>query len=118
MTTSTLMAEAATHVVPVDHWDPAEDGSTPIAVDLYRDIHKGLRSELLALVETAGRLDPHHRDDRLALVQHVLATHALLESHAHHEDGVIQPNCGLETPWIFGGYWMWCPGRSWSWWRR
>ena len=98
MTTSTLTAGTTTHVVPVDQWDPADDDLRVVAVDLYRDIHKGIRSELLALVETAGRVDPHHRDDRAALVQHVLATHELLESHAHHEDGVIQPVLEQELP--------------------
>ena len=98
MTTTTLMTAATTNVVPVDHWDPADDAVGLVAVDLYRDIHKGIRSELLVLVETAGQLDPHHRDDRLALVQHVLATHALLESHAHHEDAVIQPVLERELP--------------------
>ena len=30
----------------------------PVAFDLYRDIHKGIRSELFAAVGDAGRLDP------------------------------------------------------------
>lgn len=76
----------------------SDDDFQLVAVDLYRDIHKGIRTELLSLVESAGRLDPHDRDGRDALSAHVLATHTLLEMHAHHEDGVIQPVLEIELP--------------------
>lgn len=97
MSTITL-AGRTTHVVPVDHWEPATSDFTLVAVDLYRDIHRGIRAELMSLVETAGSIDPADRDDRLATAEHVLATHALLESHAEHEDGVIQPVLERELP--------------------
>jgi hemerythrin-like domain-containing protein len=98
MATTMTMAGATIHVVPVDHWDPAVDEFELVTVDLYRDIHKGIRAELLSLVETAGSVDPTNREDRVALAEHILATHALLESHAHHEDGVIQPVLESELP--------------------
>ncbi len=61
------------------------------AVDLYRDIHKGIRAELFAVTSTAGSIDPSDRCDRAALADHVTSVAAVLESHAHHEDAVIDP---------------------------
>jgi hypothetical protein len=61
------------------------------AVDLYRDIHKGIRAELFAITSTAGSIDPSNRCDRAALADHVTSVAAVLESHAHHEDAVIDP---------------------------
>lgn len=66
-----------------------------VAVDLYRDIHKGIRSELFAATERAGNLDPSDPGDKGALAAHVHALVELLVSHAEHEDGHIQP--ALET---------------------
>ena len=61
------------------------------AVDLYRDIHKGIRAELFSVTSTAGSIDPSDRCDRAALADHVTSVAAVLESHAHHEDAVIDP---------------------------
>jgi hypothetical protein len=66
------------------------DFSVP-AVDLYRDIHKGIRAELFAVTSTAGSIDPSDRCDRAALADHVVSVAGVLESHAHHEDVVIDP---------------------------
>ena len=62
-----------------------------VALDLYKDIHKGIRSELFALTESAGRTDPSDGTACAALADHVRSVHALLEDHAEHEDAVIQP---------------------------
>lgn len=59
--------------------------------DLYRDIHKGIRSELFAVTEEAGRLDPSEGEARAALAAHVRDVVWLLVSHAEHEDAAIQP---------------------------
>lgn len=59
--------------------------------DLYRDIHKGIRAELFAITSTAGNLDPTEHTDRSALADHVVSVFGVLESHAHHEDAVIDP---------------------------
>ncbi len=83
---------------PLTAWSPASDTFGLVAVDLYRDVHKGIRSELFAVVERAGTVDPHERDGVRALVDHVVATHALLEGHAHHEDAFIQPVLERELP--------------------
>ncbi len=60
-------------------------------VDVYRDIHKGLRAELFAVVGRSGSLDLVDAADRHDLGRHVHSTIALLESHAHHEDDAIHP---------------------------
>lgn len=69
-----------------------------VVVDLYRDIHKGIRAELFAVTERAGRLDPSCEADRADLAAHVHRVAELLESHADHEDGHIQPALELHLP--------------------
>jgi hypothetical protein len=63
----------------------------PVTMDLYRDIHKGIRAELFALTAGAASLDPADALGRAALADHVHATVWLLTSHAEHEDGAVQP---------------------------
>jgi hypothetical protein len=62
-----------------------------VAVDLYRDIHKGIRAVLGELVVQAGSTDPDDRAGRVALALAVADAVELLESHAHHEDEAIGP---------------------------
>ena len=69
-----------------------------VAVDLYRDIHKGIRAELFAITETAGSVDPADHGDRAALAAHVRSVVDLLVSHAEHEDGHIQPVLETRLP--------------------
>ncbi len=81
--------------------DPLVDRGThlpTIAVDLYRDIHKGIRAELFAVTLEAGSIDPEQRDDRLALADHVSSMRQVLESHAHHEDAFIEPQLWSHLP--------------------
>lgn len=73
------------------------DYSIP-AVDLYRDIHKGIRAELFALTSAAGSIDPSDRCDRAALADHVVSVAGVLASHAHHEDAVIDPVLDRHLP--------------------
>jgi len=61
------------------------------AVDLYRDIHKGIRAELFDVTLAAGRVDPGCRADRAAVAGHVLSVGQVLEMHAHHEDLHVEP---------------------------
>ncbi|MEZ5177310.1 MAG: hemerythrin domain-containing protein [Acidimicrobiales bacterium] len=70
----------------------------PVAVDLYRDIHKGIRAELFAATESAGRLDPVDRAGRADLAHRVDDIVELLVSHAHHEDEHIQPALEQHLP--------------------
>jgi hypothetical protein len=63
----------------------------PVTFDLYRDIHKAIRSELFGLVTLAGATDP---TDVLATSDLATQTARLidfLDLHAEHEDDNIQP---------------------------
>lgn len=89
----TIISPDATLVEPEYH--------LPV-VDLYRDIHKGIRSELFAVTSTAGNIDPSDRYDRAALADHVAAVAAVLESHAHHEDEALDPVLQRHLPDVAG----------------
>jgi hypothetical protein len=69
-----------------------------ITIDLYRDIHKGIRAELFALTTEAGALDATPGVGRAALAAHVGDVVDLLVQHAEHEDGPIQPVLEAELP--------------------
>lgn len=69
-----------------------------VAMDLYRDIHKGIRSELFAVTTEAGRIDPSDLRDRAALATQVSSVVELLVQHAEHEDAGIQPALETELP--------------------
>jgi hypothetical protein len=72
--------------------------TTFATVDLYRDIHKGIRAELFAITAAAGSIDPSSPSDRAALADHIMSVAHVLESHAHHEDAVIDPVLALHLP--------------------
>jgi hypothetical protein len=60
-------------------------------VELYRDIHKGIRAELFDVTEQAGSIDPGDRAARVSLAERVRDVVDTLEAHAHHEDGYVEP---------------------------
>jgi hypothetical protein len=60
-------------------------------VDLYRDIHKGIRAELFATTVQAGAADPSDRTARVQLAGRIEGLVALCSSHAEHEDRWVQP---------------------------
>lgn len=70
----------------------------PVVIDLYRDIHKGIRTELFAVTTEAGRVDPADDAGRVALTAQVRDVVEVLELHAHHEDSNIQPTLEVELP--------------------
>jgi hypothetical protein len=70
----------------------------PVTFDLYRDIHKGIRSELFAVTSHAGDVDPSDRDGRSALAGRVDDMAELLVGHAAHEDAVIQLALEVHLP--------------------
>lgn len=69
-----------------------------VTLDLYKDIHKGIRAELFAVTTAAGQTDPADRAARAALAAHVRDVHQLLEEHAEHEDAAIQPLLEVHLP--------------------
>ena len=69
-----------------------------VAHDLYKDIHKGIRTELFAVTTSAGRVDASDPVARADVAAHVRSVVELLESHAEHEDGAIQPAVELHMP--------------------
>jgi hypothetical protein len=73
----------------------------PVVFDLYRDIHKGIRSELFSLVNTAGRVDPADTCDVAALADHIRQTVDLLVHHAEHEDSGVGPALEQHLPALF-----------------
>jgi hypothetical protein len=85
-------------VDPIRETSPAPSDLPAVAVDLYRDIHKGIRAELFAATLDAGRLDPGDDTGRDALAAQVDGLVTFLVQHAEHEDGAIQPVLELELP--------------------
>jgi hypothetical protein len=69
-----------------------------VTFDLYRDIHKGIRSELFGATLEAGRVDPADDAGRAALQSQVEDLVTLLVTHAEHEDGAIQPAIEAHLP--------------------
>lgn len=61
-----------------------------IDIDVYRNIHKAIRSELFATTTDAGRTDWADDCARAALAERVDGLVWLLESHAEHEDSYFQ----------------------------
>jgi hypothetical protein len=78
-----------------DLTDPAESAVTApielVGVDLYRDVHKGIRNGLFSLCERVGRLDPADDDEIAAIAGDTQWMFELLDAHAAHEDEVIGP---------------------------
>ena len=62
-----------------------------VAVDTYRDIHKGIRADLFDLTGSAGRIDPSCPGDVADLARHVDQTVDFLVTHAEHEDTHLVP---------------------------
>lgn len=62
-----------------------------VTFDIYRDIHKGIRTELFGIATHAGSLDP--QDDRAVAGLHdrVGSLIKLLDSHASLEDRFLAP---------------------------
>ncbi len=70
----------------------------PVAFDLYRDIHKGIRADLFGLTASAGRADPSAPGERAAVAADVDRVVAVLVTHAEHEDAAIQPALEVHLP--------------------
>lgn len=77
---------------------PPTDTPAIPEIDLYRDIHKGIRSELFATTVQAGSTDATDRAARLVLTDRIDGLVHLLHSHAEHEDTHIQPAIEVHVP--------------------
>jgi hypothetical protein len=69
-----------------------------VTMDLYRDIHKGIRNELFAITYAAGRVDPADGDAVIGLGERWRAAVRLLVNHAEHEDRFVQPLIEVAAP--------------------
>lgn len=94
----TIITSAAITSSPITSSPIPGCSATFATVDLYRDIHKGIRAELFAITTTAGCIDPASQIDRAALADHIVSVAAVLESHAHHEDAIIDPVLAVHLP--------------------
>jgi iron-sulfur cluster repair protein YtfE (RIC family) len=62
-----------------------------VTVNMYRDIHKGLRAELFAVTTAAGSVDPGDPAAVAAVGQRWRNLVHVLVTHAEHEDEWMQP---------------------------
>lgn len=62
-----------------------------VAVDFYKNIHKGIRTVLFSATTEAGRIDPEDRAARVAFAAQVDGMVQLLVAHAEGEDQYVQP---------------------------
>lgn len=62
-----------------------------VTVDMYRDVHKGLRAGLFAVTQAAGQVDPHDQDAVRAVSAAWTDMVQMLVEHAEHEDIFVQP---------------------------
>ncbi len=69
-----------------------------VEVDIYRDIHKGIRAELFGVTTAAGNVDPGDPDAVEAGSERLRALTQLLISHAEHEEQFLQPVVKQHAP--------------------
>jgi Hemerythrin HHE cation binding domain len=69
-----------------------------VSFDLYRNIHKAIRSELFGTTLAAGSLDPADDKGRVELAERVERIGDLLVEHAAHEDEHVQPHIERHVP--------------------
>jgi hypothetical protein len=78
--------------------DPQVGAPASIEALLYRDIHKGIRTELFGVTMQAGRTDPGDQQARGELAARVHRLIEFLVLHAAHEDAGVQPTLEAELP--------------------
>lgn len=69
-----------------------------VTVDIYRDIHKGIRNALFGVTLAAGQVDPGNRDAVAAVAGQWRDIVGLLIGHAEHEDEFLQPVIEVHAP--------------------
>lgn len=78
--------------------DPVTASLEAVEFDLYRDVHKGLRSELLALPVEIGRADVDDRSSMTAIAERLHRFLDLLDDHAHHEESHLGALIARQAP--------------------
>lgn len=68
-----------------------------VTLDLYRNIHKAIRSEMFSVTLDAGRTAPDG-DGLTAVADRLHGLVRLLVSHAEHEDEHVQPHIERHAP--------------------
>ncbi len=81
MTASTTIAPLSVETTVLDR----------VVVDIYRDIHKGIRNELFAVTFEAGRADPFDHAAVATVASRWGNLVELLVAHAEHEDEFVLP---------------------------
>jgi hypothetical protein len=69
-----------------------------VVVDVYRDIHKGIRHELFGVTLDAGRVDPGSPEAVTGVASRWANLVNLLVAHADHEETFLQPVIEQFTP--------------------
>lgn len=81
--------------IATDLSDPTIDAMTApidrVGIDLYRDVHKGIRNGLFSLCERAGSVDPADDAEFGLIAADTRWMFELLDAHAAHEDDAIGP---------------------------
>jgi hypothetical protein len=67
-------------------------------LDLYREVHKGLRNALFSVTVQAGYTDYADQQAVHDLTETIRGATSLLFAHAGHEDGPIQPHIATHAP--------------------
>jgi iron-sulfur cluster repair protein YtfE (RIC family) len=86
---------ATTTIAPLSVETAALDS---VLVDIYRDIHKGIRNELFAVTFEAGRVDPLDHEAVATVSSRWGNLVQLLIGHAQHEDEFVLPVIERFTP--------------------
>jgi iron-sulfur cluster repair protein YtfE (RIC family) len=69
-----------------------------VVVDIYRDVHKGIRHELFGVTLDAGRVDPGDAQAVSGVATRWTNLVGLLVAHADHEETFVQPVIKEFTP--------------------
>jgi hypothetical protein len=93
------------HDTTVPQTDRSTDAQPPAdltPIDLYKDVHKGLRRALFTTTELAGRTDGGDHAAVDDLLRTVANLQQLLRWHHHHEDALLQPTLDDQIPDLAG----------------
>jgi|GEM_PF-174058 len=80
---------------------PARSAAAPVGaarVDVYRDVHKGIRHGLFSAVEAAGSVDPLDEAALAGAHRRLEGLLRLLDVHAAHEDEFLGPLVARHLP--------------------